>query len=105
MRFTRTIRFRVPAGTAPGTRTIKLAGTDADIGSNPNDESDLSIVFEESVEEGPIAESAEEVRDAIKAIERYDGVTATIGGTDIEAHSDPKLRISGDARVVLTVRR
>ncbi len=32
-------------------------------------------------------------------------MTATIGGTEIEAHRDSKLRISGDARVTLTVRR
>lgn len=105
VRFTRTIRFRVPAGTAPGRRIIRLTGTDADEGSNPNDDSDLSILFEEAPEEGPMPESAEDIRDAIESLKRYDGVTATVGGVGIEAHRDPNLRISGDARVVVNVRR
>jgi hypothetical protein len=105
VRFTHTLRVRIPKDVAPGEHTIKLAGTDADAGSNPNEDSELSIIFEDDSDEGPMPESVEDVRDAIEALERYDGVTATIGGTDIEAGSDPKLRISGDARVVLTVRR
>ena len=105
VRFTRTISFRIPADTAPGTRTIKLTGTDAESGSNPNDDSDLSILFEEAPEEGPMPESPDDIKRSIEELERYDGVTATIGGTEIEAHRDPNLRISGDARVVLTVKR
>jgi hypothetical protein len=105
VRFTRTIRVRVPKDTTPGTHSIKLTGTDAEAGSNPNDDSELSIVFEDPPADGPIPESAEDIRTAIKALERYDGVTATIGGTDIEAYRDPDLRISGDARVTLTVKR
>ncbi len=105
VRFTRTISFRIPAGTRPGTRIIRLTGTDADEGSNPDDDSDISILFEEAPAEGPMPESPEDIRDAIEALERYDGVTATVGGTDIEAHRDSNLRISGDARVVLTVKR
>jgi hypothetical protein len=104
-RFTRKIRFRVPADTRPGTRTIKLSGTDAEAGSNPNDDSDLSILFEEAPEEGPMPESVEDIRDSIESLERYTGVTASIGDVDIEAHRDRSLRISGDARVVLTVKR
>ena len=42
-------------------------------------------------------ESVEDVSASIEALERYDGVTATVGGTDIEAHRDSNLRISGDA--------
>jgi hypothetical protein len=105
VRFTRTIHVRIPKATAPGTRSIKLTGTDAEAGSNPNDDSDVSIVFEDPPEDGPIPESVEDVRTAIEGLERYDGVTATIGDTDIEAHRDPNLRISGDARVSLTVRK
>jgi len=104
-RFTRTFKLRIPADTAPGTRTIKLAGTDAEAGSNPDEDSDLSIIFEEAPEDGPMPESVDDIRDAIEALERYDGVTATVGGTDIEAYRDPDLRISGDARVTLKVRR
>ena len=105
VRFTRTIKVRIPADTAPGTRAIKLTGTDAEPGSNPNEDSELSIVFEDPPEDGPIPESAEDIRTAIEALERYDGVTATVGRTDIEAYRDPNLRISGDARVTLTVKK
>jgi hypothetical protein len=105
VRFTRTIHVRIPKDSAPGTHTIKLTGTDAEPGSNPNDDSGVSIVFEDPPEDGPIPESAEDVGRAIEELERYDGVTASIGGTDIEAYRDPNLRISGDARVTLTVRR
>jgi hypothetical protein len=104
-RFTRTIRVRIPRDIRPGTRTIKLEGTDADPGSDPNEESDLTFLFEGDPEEQVIPESAEEVRDAIEELERYDGVTATIGGTDIKAHRDGDLRISGEAALTLRVRR
>jgi hypothetical protein len=105
VRITRTIKLRIPADTSPGEHTIKLAGTDAEQGSNPDDDSDLSIVFEDGPPEGPMPESVDDVRTAIEDLERYDGVTATVGGTDIEAYRDPDLRISGDARVTVTVKR
>ena len=50
-------------------------------------------------------ESPEDIRDAIEGLERYDGVTASIGDVEIEAHRDSNLRISGDAGVVVRVRR
>jgi hypothetical protein len=105
-RFTRTIRLRIPRATSVGSHTIKLNGTDADVGSNPDDGSDLSLVFTDgpSPDESP-PESVEQVRTAIEALERYDGITATIGGDDVEAYRDPALRISGDARVAMTIRR
>ena len=105
VRFTRTIRFRIPPDTSPGERTIRLSGTDAEPGSNPNDDGDLSIVFEDGPPEGPAPESVDEIRSALKGLERYVGITATVGGVDIEAYRDPDLRISGDARVTVTVRR
>jgi hypothetical protein len=105
VRFTRTIHVRIPSDTRPGTRTIRLAGTDAEAGSNPDEDSDLSILFEDAPDERPMPQSVDEVRDAIVALKRYTGITATIGGVDIEAYRDPDVRISGDARVVLTVKR
>jgi len=105
VRFTRTIRVRIPSDVKPGRRTIKLAGTEADAGSDPNDESDLSFLFEGDPEEQIIPEDVEEVRDAIEDLERYDGVTATIGGNDIRAHREADLRITGEARLELKVRR
>jgi hypothetical protein len=105
VRFQKTIKVRIPAGTAPGTHSIRLTGTDAEPGSNPNDDSGISIVFEDPPQDGPIPQSADDIRAAIEALARYDGITATIGSTDIEAYRDPNLRISGDARVTLTVKK
>lgn len=107
VRFTRTIRLRIPRDTRPGQRTIKLTGTDADAGSSPEGDGGLTVLFEDDgpVEEQPEAESVEEVRAAIEGLERYDGVTASIGANEVQAYRDPDLRISGDARVTVQVRR
>jgi hypothetical protein len=105
VRFTRTIRVRIPRDLGTGSRSIKLAGTDADAGSDPNDEDSLSFLFEPNAGDKPPPQSVEEVRDAVHELERYDGVTATIGGRENRAFRDPDLRISGDARVEVQVRR
>jgi hypothetical protein len=106
VRLTRTIRLRIPRDAALGSRAIKLSGTDADVGSNPDDGGDLSVIFTDdpSTDESP-PDSVDQVRAAIEALTRYDGITATIGGDDVEAYRDPDLRISGDARVAVTIRR
>lgn len=106
VRFTRTIRLRIPRDAAVGSRAIKLHGTDADSGSSPDDPADLSVIFMD----GPPADasppdSVEQVRARIEELARYDGVVATIGDHHVEAYRDPTLRISGDARVTVTIRR
>ena len=103
--FTKTIRLRIPRDLQPGPRTIKLAGVEADSGSDPDEEGELTFLFEDEAEVEEPPDSVDEVADAIEATERYDGITATIGGRDIEAYRDPNLRISGQARLELTVRR
>ncbi len=103
-RFERTISVRVPGDLQPGTRTIKLAGTDADAGADPTGDSDVTFLFGPDAEAEP-PETVDELREAIEGLERYDGVTATIGGREIRAHRDPDLRISGEARVSVRVRR
>jgi hypothetical protein len=103
-RFTRTIRVRIPRGLGTGSRTLKLAGTDADAGSDPNEEDSLSFIFDPDAGDKPPPQSLEQLRQAVKELERYDGITATIGGREIRAHRDPDLRISGDARVDVRVR-
>jgi hypothetical protein len=103
-RFTRTISLRVPGDLQPGTRTIKLEGTDADAGADPNGDSELNFLFGPDAEAEP-PQTVDELRAAIEDLERYDGVTATIGGREIRAHRDPNLRISGDARVSVRIRR
>ena len=107
VRSTRTIRVRVPLDTPRGTRTLRLVGTPADTGGNPEDPGDLSIVFEEQDagdDAGP--QSLAEVRAAFAALGRFDGVTATFAGAVKRAvHRDPRLCITGEARVRVTVRR
>ncbi|HEV7804842.1 MAG TPA: hypothetical protein VGO80_03430 [Solirubrobacteraceae bacterium] len=105
VRFTRTIRLRIPRDLGTGGRTIKLAGIDADAGSDPNEEDSLSFIFDPDAGDKPPPQTVKEVRDAVKELERYDGVTAMIGGREIRAYRDPDLRISGDARVAVQVRR
>lgn len=104
-RLTRTIHLHIPRDTSPGTHTIKLTGTDAEAGSDPNDADAVTFLFGDGPSSGPPPESLDEVRAAIEGLARYDGVTATIGGDDVRAYRDPDLRISGDARVTLTVGR
>lgn len=108
-RMTRTVRLRVPSALAKGPRTLRLIGTPSDSGGNPDDEGgDLSFIFEG--EEGgggndnPGLQSVAEVRDAIKALARYDGVTARLGGQERRLLRDPRLRISGETQVQLRVR-
>jgi len=104
VRFTRTIRVRIPAGVTAGSRTIKLEGTDADEGMVPEDDSELTFLFEEENTTDSPPQSVAEVRERIEALERFDGVTATIGATEIKHYRDAKLRISGDASVSVQIR-
>ncbi|MEA2191974.1 MAG: hypothetical protein QOI73_2095 [Solirubrobacteraceae bacterium] len=104
VRFTRTIRVRIPAGVSTGSHTIKLAGTDADEGVVPDDDSELTFLFEEDNTTDAPPQSVAEVRRRIEGLERFDGVTATLGGTEIEHYRDARLRISGDASVTVQIR-
>jgi hypothetical protein len=105
-RSTRTIRVRVPLATPRGSRTLRLAGPPADVGGNPDDPGDLSVVFEEpDTGEDPGPRSLAELRDAFAALGRSYGVTATFaGGSKRQVDRDPRLRITGQARVHVTVR-
>ena len=107
-RSTRIVRMRVPPTVAKGLRTLRLIGTPSDAGANPEEEGDLSVVFEEE-ETGPSgddpgAQSVAEVRDAFEGLERFDGVVARLGGEERTLLRDPRLRISGDAQVRLRIR-
>ena len=106
VRSTRLVRVRVPRGTPRGTRTLRLTGAAADVGGNPDDPGDLSIVFEDDdTGEDPGPRSLAELRRAFAALGRSDGVTATLGGGGRrEVYHDPRLRITGRARVPVTVR-
>jgi len=104
VRFTKTIRVRIPREIVPGRRTIRLEGTDADEGAPPDDDSELTFLFEEENSTDPLPESVAEVRARIEALARYDGVTARIGPIELGRKRDPKLRISGDASVAVQIR-
>jgi hypothetical protein len=105
-RTTRMIRVRVPLDTPRGPRTLRLLGTPADIGGNPDDPGDLSIVFEQQdTGEDPGPRSLPELRAAFAALHRSDGVSATFGGgSRREIYRDPHLRITGQARLHVIVR-
>lgn len=104
-RTTTTIRVPIPADTPRGRRTLRLVGTPIDIGGNPDDPGDLSIVFEEQDngdDAGP--QSLAELRTNFEALGRFTGVTATLAGKRHEAFRDPRVRITGSADVPVIVR-
>lgn len=108
-RTTRTIRVRVPRDTPRGERTLTLTGTPADTGGEPDDLGDgLVLLFgaeEDGGEDDPGPTTLGEVRDAFEEVERDDGVSARFSdGPDREVFRDPGLRISGRARVPVSVR-
>jgi hypothetical protein len=109
-RSTRTIRLRVPRDAPAGERTLRLRGTPADEGADPEaeDGGDLVVLFEEEGggdDPGPGSLPAQ--RRAFAGLARYAGVRATFGGGRPlrPAYRDPGLRITGEARVPITIRR
>ena len=107
-RSTRIVRMRVPLDAPAGLRTLRLIGTPADPGSDPSQDGggDLSLVFEEEEAGGDDGgpQSLDEVREAFLALGRYDGVVARLGGEERKLLRDPRLRITGEARVQLRIR-
>jgi hypothetical protein len=107
-RSARTLRMRVPLDAPTGLRTLRLVGSPTDQGSDPSsdDGGDLSIVFGEGQEGGDDAgpDSLAELRENFAALARYTGVSGLIGGAERHLLSDPRLRITGEARVRLRVR-
>lgn len=105
---TRTLRLRVPFTAPTGLRTLRLAGTPADTGSDPNQEGgDVVIAFQDDAsggdDSGPA--SLRDLRETFRALARYNGVTAHLGDEERPVFNDPRLRISGKARVKLRIRR
>lgn len=107
-RSTRTVRMRVPVDTPAGLRTLRLIGTPADAGGDPSQEGggEISLSFEDE-EGGPDdggPQSLAEIREAFLSLGRYDGVVARLAGEERRLLLDPRLRISGEARVQLRIR-
>jgi hypothetical protein len=106
-RSTRTVRLRVPLDVSTGRRTLRLIGSPADPGSDPSqDGGDLTLVFEDEEEGGDDTgpQSLAELRSSFLALGRYNGVVALLGGEERRLLRDPRLRITGEARVALRVR-
>ncbi|HWC27485.1 MAG TPA: hypothetical protein VG474_12935 [Solirubrobacteraceae bacterium] len=106
-RTTRTLRLRLPPTAPTGLRTLRLLGTPADAGGDPAQEIDVSVLFE--AEDEPDAgdlgpESLDELRRDFQRLSRRDGVRARLGGDERLVHRDPRLHISGEARVRLLIR-
>jgi len=104
---TRTIRVLVPSDTASGNRSLRLLGTPADVGRDPDDPGELDVVFEEQDGgDDPGPQSLVEVRSAIGRLQHYDGVTAAFSGeSPRRVYRDPQLRISGRTTVRVRIRR
>jgi hypothetical protein len=103
----RTLAMRVPLAMPKGPRTLRLVGTPADTGSDPDEGGEhLAFIFEgppEGADEpGPL--SLRGLRAAFEDLARPDGVTARLGTDERQVLSDPRLRISGQARVRLRIR-
>ena len=108
-RTTRTVRMRVPFDAPRGLRTLRLIGTPAEEGGDPSADGggDLSLLFEEddpvdAEDGGP--KSLSEIREAFLELARYDGVIVRLGGVERPLLRDPRLRITGEARVQLRIR-
>jgi hypothetical protein len=104
---TRAVRMRVPLDAPTGRRALTLTGTPADAGGNPDEESgDLSVVFESenSGDDDGGPGSLKELHARFDALARYTGVTARLGTDERPLLRDPKLRISGRARLRLRIR-
>ena len=104
-RTTQTISMRVPRDLSRGEHTLKLQGTVAEAGGNPDDPGDLSVVFEESdpgEAVGPTSLPA--LRRAFAGLHRDVGISAALGSRSLgEVYNDPRLRITGQARVNVRV--
>jgi hypothetical protein len=103
----RTIAVRVPRSLHRGPRTLRLTGTPADSGTDPNqDGGDLSLAFEPdpTAADVPGPQSLTQLREDFEALGRYDGVTAHFGRSERYVLDDPRLRISGEAWVRLRIR-
>lgn len=107
-RSSRTVRMRVPLGIPAGARTMRVIGTPTDQGNDPTQDGggDLTLVFEEGEEGGDDGgpRSLAEIRSSFSALGRYTGVVALLGGEERRLLRDPRLRITGEARVRLRVR-
>jgi hypothetical protein len=88
---------------------LTLQGTDTDEGGELGGELGGIVIFDEDGEEVQRpARSFAELRGQIGQISRWDGVTARFsggGGGRVRAYLDPDVRIGGEIKLRLRVRR
>jgi hypothetical protein len=101
-------RLRIPRSLARGNHTVLFRGLGADESGELGGELGEIVIFDDfDEEEDPPARSFEELETQIRAIRRWDGVTARFsgrGGARVRAYLDPVVRIGGDIRLRLRVR-
>jgi hypothetical protein len=104
---TRTIRLPIPRRMGTGARVLRLQGKPGDVGADPFDQEAFTLVFGDDTEDSgaDAVDSLGELAAAIGALHRDDRLDATIGAVKRRVRGDPQLRISGSARVTLTIRR
>lgn len=103
-----TFNLRIPRSLAPGEHTLTLSGPNADEAGELGGELGEIIVLGEGDEEALPARTLGELEDQIAAIRRWDGLTARFsgrGGRRVRAHLDPVIRIGGEIKLRLRVRR
>ncbi len=100
--FKRTYRLKIPRGLRAGQRTIRFAGTDADVA----DDGLLGAIIIDGLDDGagdPGPKNLEALAKRIRSTERFDGVRMLAGGDVSRAFRDDDVRISGRASATVRV--
>ncbi|MDQ3933350.1 MAG: hypothetical protein M3340_01820, partial [Actinomycetota bacterium] len=102
-------RLRIPRDLSPGTHVLTLAGPEADeAGELGGELGEIVILEDEEDDDGHGARSFAELKAEIGRIRRWDGVTARYSRHDrgdSRAYLDPDVRIGGEVKLRLRVRR
>jgi hypothetical protein len=121
-KFTRNARVHVPRDLSAGEHVLTVTGSPADAVAGEGDVQDLASTFTITLgdtgngsEDDPGPRTVAQLAQAVAGIAREDGVTASFrdpgddtgdsSTSEIEVLRDPQLRISGSARLRITVRR
>ena len=102
--FKRTYRLKIPRGLRAGQRTIRFAGTDADVA----DDGLLGAIIIDGLDDGagdPGPKNLQALAERIRSTERFDGVRMRAGGDVSRAFRDDDVRISGRASATVRVVR
>jgi hypothetical protein len=108
----RKVRLRLPSDLRPGRRRVVLTGTDLDLDAGLTSEL-LEFDFDLGSSGGDLGTPNPRALAAqIEALARYDGVSARRPSNDPDdfepgepSYRDPRLRISGQARASIRIRR